>query len=104
MSRRLPSLTAFALLGLAAGPAPAQRGYAYRSESPEPPLADDPKAAEVIQQAANREPRPLAPSVRNYDVPAPAVALRVLAPTALPLNQEVEVRLIVENVSRVQAR
>jgi uncharacterized repeat protein (TIGR01451 family) len=67
-------------------------------------LADDPRAAELIQQAQHREPRYLTPAVRNVDTPAPAVVLRVQAPPAAPLNQDVDIRLTAENAGRVQAR
>ena len=78
-------------------------GHAPLRESAEPPLADDPNKDSLLQAAA-REPRTLSPGVRNFDVPAPAVVLRVQAPTILALNQDIEVRLLLENVSRVAAR
>jgi uncharacterized repeat protein (TIGR01451 family) len=102
MSRRLPLLALFVLL--IAQAARAQVGYAYRGQSVEPPLATDPDAQEKIKQAGHQDPRPVAPNVRVSDVPAPAVVIRVQAPTALPTGQNAEVRLIVENVSRVPAR
>jgi uncharacterized repeat protein (TIGR01451 family) len=102
MSRRLPLAVLLALVF--AAPVLGQRGSGPLRETSEPPLADDPDWQAKIQQAANREPRPLSPSVRNVDVPAPAVVLTVRAPASAPLGQDVEVRLIVENVSRVTAR
>src|SRR5687768_9337481 len=101
MSRHLSVFTLLALL-IVGPPAAAQRGYGR--ETAEPPLAEDPDWQIKVQQAGNREPRPLAPSVRTLDMAAPAVVLRVIAPTALAVNQDVEVQLIVENVSRVMAR
>jgi uncharacterized repeat protein (TIGR01451 family) len=102
MSPRLPLLVVFLFALVPA--AHAQRGYAPLRESAEPPMADDPNAAAILQQAGNREPRTLAPGFRNLDVPAPAVVLRIQAPIMLALNQDVEVRIVVENVSRVAAR
>jgi uncharacterized repeat protein (TIGR01451 family) len=73
-------------------------------QSAEPPLADDPKAAEKLQLAmAQRNPPPVVP-VRGIDSPSPAVVLRVQAPAALPVGQDVEVRLVVENLSHVPAK
>jgi hypothetical protein len=97
MSRRLQFI-AFMVL-VFASPVAAQRGSAPLRETTEPPLADDPDWQAKIQQAANREPRPLSPSVRNVDVPAPAVVLTVRAPASLPLGQDVEVRLVTADVA-----
>ncbi len=100
MFRHLPLLTLLAM-AFTTTAAFAQR-YAYQSV--EPPLADDPRASEIIRLAATQQSRPYVPPVRSYDLPAPAVSLRVMAPTTLALNQDVEVRLVVENVSHVAAR
>jgi uncharacterized repeat protein (TIGR01451 family) len=102
MFRRFALLT---LLGFAAfaSSSPAQPGYAYRSQSAEPPLASDPQAAEKLQMTTQQT-RPVVPNVRSYDAPAPAVTLRVQAPTTLPVGQPVEVRLVLENLSRVPAK
>src|SRR5690348_160905 len=100
MSRRFASfLSAAGLALMVALPALAQRGgrpAVY--ESPEPPLAD------AVQPTGAREPRPLAPSVRLTDSPVPVVQLFVRAPTVLPVGQDADVRLVVENSSRVPAR
>jgi uncharacterized repeat protein (TIGR01451 family) len=78
----------------------AQR-YGRFPETVEPPLADE---AGTVQTAAAREPRTLAPGVRFAEAPAPLVLLTVRAPAALPVGQEVEVRLVAENVGRLPAR
>jgi uncharacterized repeat protein (TIGR01451 family) len=99
-------LTVLAVLAVAAVPlsSPAQNGYGMR-ESVEPPLADNPKADEIIQLAkAQQQGRPYVPPVRTVDVPAPAVVLRMQAPTALVVSQNVEIRMTVENVSRALAK
>jgi uncharacterized repeat protein (TIGR01451 family) len=104
MSRRLPLLAVFALAILGSR-SPAQQGYAYRTQSAEPPLADDPDAAKKIQLAmAQRNPPPSVMPVRTLDTPSPTVVLRVQAPAALPTGQDVEVRLVIENLSRVPAK
>lgn len=105
MSGRLIGLYSL-VIGLAfAADVGAQPQYAYagRGETSEPPLASDPNAAAIVQQAA-RGNRPQPPAPRITEAPTPAVALTVRAPNALPLHQDMEVRLIVQNVSRVQAR
>jgi uncharacterized repeat protein (TIGR01451 family) len=103
MSRRLPYLS---LLFLALMPTAvfAQRGYAYRTETVEPPLADAPNAAEIIRQASGQSPRPPVPGAQGYDMPVAGVILRLQAPLTLQLNQDVDVRMVVENVSQVLAR
>src|SRR5205823_4762821 len=63
-------------------------------ETAEPPLADE---AGTVLTAAAREPRTLTPGVRWSDAPAPVVLLQVRAPAVLPVGQNVEVRLVVEN-------
>jgi uncharacterized repeat protein (TIGR01451 family) len=103
MSRRLPVLTLLALAAVTS-PAPAQNGYGTLRESAEPPLATNPNADEIIRLAKAQQARPYVPAVRPIDTPAPAVTLRVNAPATLALNQDVDVRLIVENASRVAAR
>jgi uncharacterized repeat protein (TIGR01451 family) len=100
MSRLLPVLTVLALV-IVNSQAAAQ--YAMR-ESAEPPLADNPKAEEIVRLAATQQMRPYVAPVRTLEVPAPAVTLRVTAPATLAMNQDVDVRLVVENVSRVAAR
>jgi uncharacterized repeat protein (TIGR01451 family) len=95
MSRHLPPLL---VVWLIVSPAHAQQRF---RETPEPPLADE---AGAVQPTAAREPRPLTPSVRWSDAPAPVVLLTVRAPSVLPVSREVEVRLVVENVGRVPAK
>jgi uncharacterized repeat protein (TIGR01451 family) len=102
MSRRLPFLT-LVTLAVAGNPAPAQPGYAYRNQSAEPPLADDPKAQEKLLALAHQQ-RPYVPSVRPMETPAPGVVLRVQAPAASPTGQDVDVRIVVENHSYVPAK
>ena len=102
MFRRLSLLTLL-VLSTVPRPTPAQPSYAYHSQSPEPPLASDPQAAEKLAMATQQS-RPTVPNVRSYDAPAPAVTLRVQAPTTLPIGQPVDVRLILENLSRVPAK
>ena len=105
MSRRIvwlaPLVAVFAINAISL--AQAQYAYVGRGETQEPPLADDPNAAAIVQQAA-RGNRPPPPAPRITDAPTPAVALTVEAPTALPTNQDLELKLIVQNISRVQAR
>jgi uncharacterized repeat protein (TIGR01451 family) len=88
---------------LLAGRTAAQSGYASRTQTAEPPLADDPKAAEKLQTAIQQT-RPYYPAIRTSDTPVPAVLLRVQSPAALPIGQTVDVRLVVENVSQVPAK
>ena len=92
MSRLLPVL---ALLAMAAAPSTvlAQYGYGTMHESVEPPLADDPNAAEIIRLASAQHARPNLAPVRTVDVPAPAVVLRMQAPSALLASQNVEIRM-----------
>ncbi len=80
----------------------AQRQGGYR-ETAEPPLAD---SEEGIKLVAGREPAkpPPPPSVRPTHTTAPLVQLTVKAPTAVATGHEVELRLVVENVSRVLAK
>src|SRR5689334_12523644 len=102
MSRRFASfLFAAGFVLVAVLPTAAQRGRPAVYESPEPPLAD---AADAVQPAGAREPRPLAPSVRLTDSPVPVVQLFIRAPAVLPVGQDADVRLGVENSSRVPAR
>jgi uncharacterized repeat protein (TIGR01451 family) len=102
MSRQLSGLTLVALT-LLAGRVAAQPGYASRTQTAEPPLADDPKAGEKVQ-AAIQQTRPYIPAVRTSDAPAPSVLLKVQTPAALAVGQNVDVRLVVENVSQVPAK
>jgi uncharacterized repeat protein (TIGR01451 family) len=100
MPRRLCLVLSAGLLLPAA--AFAQRGgRPYAWESPEPPLADE---AGAVQPTAAREPRPLAATVRQIDSAVPIVQLFVRAPTVLPVGQDADVRLVVENSARVPAR
>src|SRR5262249_7592381 len=78
--------------------APGQQYY----QSPEPPLADE-AGAPVVQTGA-REPGMLAANVRLSESPAPVVSVYVRAPATLPVDQTVELRIVVENSSRVPAR
>jgi uncharacterized repeat protein (TIGR01451 family) len=103
MSRRSLSLAVFALAAVIHS-APAQYGRAPRSESVEPPLADDPKAEEIIRLASARQVRPHVPAARSSELPAAAVNLRLIVPPTLPLNQDVDIRMVLENVSQVTAR
>ncbi len=87
--------------GLLLAAVPAALGQHYY-QSPEPPLADESGAP--IQQAGAREPGLLAANVRLSESPAPVVSVHVRAPAALPVDQNVELRIVVENSSRVPAR
>jgi uncharacterized repeat protein (TIGR01451 family) len=102
MSRQFARLTCL-VATLLAGRAAAQPGYASRTQTAEPPLADDPRAAEKIQTAIQQT-RPYVPAVRTSDAPAPSVLLKVQTPAALAIGQNVDVRLVVENVSQVPAK
>jgi len=94
---RLPFVIAV-LLALA-GRSAAQ--YRFPPETVEPPRAD---AATPIQPVAGIEPRALPTAVRALDTPAPVVQLRILAPTVAPAAQQMDLKLVVENFSRVAAK
>jgi uncharacterized repeat protein (TIGR01451 family) len=99
MPRALPSFVIAAVFALAA---PAAGQYQrFPPETVEPPLAD---AATPIQPVAGTEPRALPTAVRALDTPAAVVQLRVLAPTVAPAAREMELKLVVENFSRVAAK
>ncbi|MFO0810030.1 MAG: hypothetical protein U0746_15520 [Gemmataceae bacterium] len=71
-------------------------------ETAEPPLANSP---EGIKLANVREAAPAAASnVRLTDATAPLVQLTLHAPNAVAVGREVEIRVVVENVSRVAAK
>jgi uncharacterized repeat protein (TIGR01451 family) len=81
-----------------AGPSAGQRRFP--PETVEPPLAD----AGPIQPVAGGEPRALPTAVRALDTPAPVVQLRIVAPTVAPAAREMDLKLVVENFSRVVAK
>src|SRR4051794_31848446 len=79
----------------------AQRPGQFR-ETAEPPLADSPAG---LKLTAGREAGPLPPvNSRLTDATAPLVQLTVKAPPAVATGREVEIRLTVENLSRVAAK
>lgn len=94
---RFPFVVALALAVV--GPAAGQ--FRFPPETVEPPLAD---AATPIQPVAGIEPRALPTAVRALDTPAPVVQLRILAPTVAPAARDMELKLVVENFSRVAAK
>src|SRR4051794_8664503 len=94
---RLPIILVLTSL---AATAAAQPPIRIPRETVEPPLAD---GSNPIQQAGAREPPPLPAAVRTMDAPAPVVQLRVMAPTVVAAGREMDLKLVVENVSRVPA-
>jgi len=89
------------LAGLLVLASPVAGQYRFPPETVEPPLAD---ASTPIQPVAGGEPRTLPTTVRTVDTPAPLVQLRILAPTVAPAAREMDLKLVVENFSRVVAK
>src|SRR5262245_60877044 len=96
---RTPFSFVMAAVLLLAAPSPGQ--YRLPPETVEPPLADE---STPIQPVAGGEPRTLPTAVRTVDTPAPLVQLRILAPTVAPAAKEMDLKLVVENFSRVAAK
>jgi uncharacterized repeat protein (TIGR01451 family) len=96
----MPRRACLIFLAALAVPAFGQLPVRIPPETVEPPLAD---GSNPIQPVGAIEPRALPAPVRTLDAPAPVVQLRVVAPTVAAAGRDLDLKFVVENLSRVPA-